>query len=94
LNYITTADKEGKHFGDLLLDLVKKYGHTIKLILISKPLVVSVNQEAVKELLVTGGHKKSDDIYKRASKTSYDFHITVNDYSYDPLQNSELDFKS
>ncbi|XP_076097841.1 cholesterol 24-hydroxylase-like [Mytilus galloprovincialis] len=68
LNYITTADKEGKHFGDLLLDLVKKYGYTFKLILISKPLVVSVNQEAVKELLVTGGHKKSDDIYKRASK--------------------------
>ncbi|CAC5413431.1 CYP46A1 [Mytilus coruscus] len=68
LNYITSADKEGKHLGDLLLDLAKKYGHTFKLILISKPLVVSVNQEAVKELLVTGGHKKSDDIYKRASK--------------------------
>ena len=67
-SYITTEVQKGKHFGDVLLDLTIKYGHTFKLFLFHKPTIVTVDPAAVKELLVTGGHSKSKDIYKRASK--------------------------
>lgn len=66
LDYLMSESKKGIHLGDIFLNLAKKYGHTFKLILVSRPLIVSVDQETVKELLVSGKYKKSHKVYSSA----------------------------
>lgn len=66
LGNIATAKKyrqQGKFFGDMILDWCQLYGNTLKMRFLNQVYIFTADPQAIRELLITGNHPKSDVAY-------------------------------
>ncbi|KAK3092601.1 hypothetical protein FSP39_004856 [Pinctada imbricata] len=57
--------KKGNFFSQLFLELVQKYGPTFKLHILHQTVLVTADNEAIQDLIVSGNHPKSPRLYEK-----------------------------